>query len=115
MKQYPILSYFYGVGETHLTENKSIITIILRSKPSFMGFEKGKKIREYLFAALLFDGVPLWMSLQLLESPSHLQISPQKFILSYQTIFEKYGLDLIAYQFYINMKLERKTLNKNWE
>ena len=80
-----------------------------------MDFEKGRKRGEYLFAALLFDGVPWWLSLQLLDSPSHLEISPQNFLLSYQTIFDKYGLDLIAYQFYINNKIERKTLNKNWE
>ena len=80
-----------------------------------MEFEKGRKRGEYFFVALMFDGVPWSMSLQLLESPSHLQISPQNFLVSYQTIFKKYGLDLISYQLYINMKLERKILDKNWE
>ena len=41
-------------------------------------------------------------------------ITTKSFLLSYQTIFKKYRLDLIAYQFYIKIKLEEKTLNKNW-
>ena len=61
-----------------------------------------------IYSLMVFLAYP-WVSF----TPANL--TTKSFLLSYQTIFKKYRLDLISYQFYINKKLAGKTLNKNWE
>ena len=113
---YILLSYFYGVGESLSTKK----TINYHNNPNILRFlswslrrggrEESTSCSLEVWWSSLMDGLTSpWISFTLSN------ITKKSFLLSYQTIFKKYRLDLIAYQFYIKINLEAKTLNKNWE